>query len=396
MAAQSIRAVDLPAARGRPFTALLISTVLVGCGADEPIGATPAITRSDSPSVRIGVLNGDPEYQFHRVRAVRRLAGSRIVVADAGTRLRIYDGSGRYIRTVGRNGGGPGEFRSIDQLVALDGDSIVVQDRRADRVTVFGPDGELVRTFAFEPRENGRRGMIAGVLGTGEFLLYSGRSWRPGETEPGFRREPVAVFLADREGHTIQDIGTFRGYERYFEAQQGSTSSRLTVTTGLFARGSEFAAGEDRVYVGDTAVPQIAVYDRTGTVVDTLDTGLPVRPTDDEGVAALVEERLKAYRDPNRRRDAKRRYEAMPYPETLPVYDGFVIDPFGLAWVREYRIRRRDPAIWRIYTHGSQSPAVIQFPAGFTVSHVGDDFVAGVWLDSLDVPYVWMFRLDRE
>jgi hypothetical protein len=385
-----------PVRHQRWWYLLLIIAALAGCGGDRGgAGARASVVVADSAALRIGVLDGEPEYQFHRAKAARVLSDGRLVVADAGYRLRVYDADGRYLQTIGGFGGGPGEFRSIDFVGVLPGDSVLVQDVNANRVSVFASSGELARMFTLESQESGRGGRIDDILGTGELLVRQGASWAVGETQPGFRREPEDVYLADRDGQTIQDIGRFPGYERYFATRQTSASAQLTVTTALFARGSQYAAGRELIYVGNTAVPDIAVYNRAGSLVDSLDTDLPVRRVDEEALSVALEERLRAYSDENRRRDARRRFEEMPYPETLPVYESLLVDPLGMIWIREYRIRSTGSNVWRVYDPSSNEPAIVEFPSRFRISHVTEDLVAGIWWDSLDVPYVWVYELRR-
>jgi hypothetical protein len=60
----------------------------------------------------IGVADGDPHYEFGRIRGLA-LRGDRVYVADAANHeIRIFDGSGRFVHSMGRPGNGPGELRS--------------------------------------------------------------------------------------------------------------------------------------------------------------------------------------------------------------------------------------------------------------------------------------------
>ena len=70
----------------------------------------------------------------------------RYVVANVmRSELTVFDRAGTYIRTVGRSGGGPGEFRNIAAIWAR-GDSINILDAANRRLTVLGPAFEVVRT----------------------------------------------------------------------------------------------------------------------------------------------------------------------------------------------------------------------------------------------------------
>src|SRR5688572_24674597 len=79
-----------------------------------PDSAVPAFRISAEPLAEIGVTEGPPEYQLFRVASGRRQSDGTIVIANGGTmELRFYDAAGTHIRSVGREGEGPGEFKSI-------------------------------------------------------------------------------------------------------------------------------------------------------------------------------------------------------------------------------------------------------------------------------------------
>jgi hypothetical protein len=59
--------------------------------------------------------------------------------------IRVFDPSGNLVRTIGRKGGGPGEFRRMLRSGFV-GDSLWVYDGDARRLTVFSPEGRYVRS----------------------------------------------------------------------------------------------------------------------------------------------------------------------------------------------------------------------------------------------------------
>ena len=79
------------------------------------------------PDLVIGVLEGAAEYQLYRVGRPVRLSDGRIAVPNSGSHeVRLFDASGRFLRSVGRLGSGPGEFGEFSALrlcVLPDGDS---------------------------------------------------------------------------------------------------------------------------------------------------------------------------------------------------------------------------------------------------------------------------------
>ena len=151
--------------RGARFVARTLVTCLVGCApqpVEHPIStvrdsagirivenAPPAVSNEvwsvdTVPVLRIGQVNGMPEHQLYRVGPLARLSDGTVVVALV-SELRFYAADGTWMQTVGRQGGGPGEYEEIGMLRRLRGDSLLVWDGGQRRVTVLGPDGSFGR-----------------------------------------------------------------------------------------------------------------------------------------------------------------------------------------------------------------------------------------------------------
>jgi len=87
----------------------------------------PALRLADAPDVRIGAVEGAAEYQWtHPVAAARLSDGGFAVLEQLPAEIRVFDASGVFVRRIGREGDGPGEFRSPLELTALDGDTLLV------------------------------------------------------------------------------------------------------------------------------------------------------------------------------------------------------------------------------------------------------------------------------
>lgn len=70
----------------------------------------------------------------------------RIFVVDHRPHaIKLYDSSGAFIRTFGREGGGPGEYRAA--FIAVRGGHLVVQDPEQGRASVFDTSGTFLRSW---------------------------------------------------------------------------------------------------------------------------------------------------------------------------------------------------------------------------------------------------------
>jgi hypothetical protein len=105
--------------------------------------------------LRIGVLDGPPEYQFGNIMGIQVLSDGRIVIVDGmAHNVRFYSPDGAHIRTVLRKGQGPGELGSGGHmLIRGPGDTLLVGDGGAGRVHVLAPDGTYLETFSRLPKD---------------------------------------------------------------------------------------------------------------------------------------------------------------------------------------------------------------------------------------------------
>jgi hypothetical protein len=70
------------------------------------------------------------------------VSGDEIVVASRNNEIKVFAMDGRYMRTIGSLGDGPGEYRSINSLFPHGNDGIGVYDWSNLRLTVFSRKGE--------------------------------------------------------------------------------------------------------------------------------------------------------------------------------------------------------------------------------------------------------------
>lgn len=103
--------------------------------------------------LRIGVLDGDPDYQFGYVQSVGAGQDGRIYVLDQLEKhVRVFSPDGEHERVIGGPGDGPGEMGRFPSFLAvLPGDTLIVNDAPR-RVNRYLSDGTVLDALPIEFR----------------------------------------------------------------------------------------------------------------------------------------------------------------------------------------------------------------------------------------------------
>ena len=149
------------------FSAVLAACAVAACRPAE--GPLAHVTRDTLPGGAISVMSDGPtawrDSAGWRLVEVSRITGGdstsgdlinptevvadpagRLYVADQSpTLIRVFGRDGRLVRTIGREGEGPGEMRS--PILGMHETSLVVFDPRLARISVFDTSGRFLRSW---------------------------------------------------------------------------------------------------------------------------------------------------------------------------------------------------------------------------------------------------------
>jgi hypothetical protein len=147
-------------------------------------------------------IGGDPErgdYYFPRGGSLSIDGDGNFYVTDTGNkRVQMYDESGKYVRTIGRQGQGPGEYVFPGQ-VHFDPEGNVCVRNGGIQLNIYGKDGVFKKKVTFKTFVN------AFILGPKGTVI--------GTKQPGF--EPGgpkhSLIQLDRDGLDLRTIAEFRG-----------------------------------------------------------------------------------------------------------------------------------------------------------------------------------------
>jgi hypothetical protein len=345
------------------------------------------------PALDVGMVDGPPEYQFGRVTGAVRLPDGTVVVADdQGKHLRYFDRAGRHVRTVGREGGGPGEFKAVGSLSAR-GDSVIVGDHDNRRVSVFAPDGSLVRSIPLDAGGAESFPLLVGAFGDGSVLVSSGNSF-DGGSRGGVTRDSITYLRLAPAGGAPRELGRFTGSEMFVQSGGGA----VMVGPRAFGRSSEVATVPDGFFFGSSDRYEIGRYDASGRLLRLVrrpQAPRAVTPADVERFKEMRRKQAAESRGGRFRQLQERSLAAMSYPETMPAHGDLLVDRAGNLWVSEFRVTPDDPGSWTVFDPEGRMLGTVATPARFRVFDIGDDYVLGVWRDDVDVEHVRMFTLEK-
>ena len=341
--------------------------------------------------VVIGVLDGAEEYLFGQVQDLAIDADGGIYVFDGQVpALRYYDSDGSYVRTLGREGEGPGEYKNASLGIAVrrsDG-RVVMRDPRNMRLNVYNPDGSPSDSWRVES------GLFTGQATSLDSSDHMYLKILTGRTEPN-QPWPVALLHMDDHGQIVDTI-----FPPTLTNEPGGVSPYAKV----WAMGS---SGGLVVGVNDRYV--IDHYRPDGTVLRIA--------RDIEPVAFLPEE--KAEREERnawmmRTQGQFMTSELPPIPDSKPFYRSISVGEQGRLWVRRYTQAEkgeaiqaparpgmepppptswREPVVYDVFEADGSFLGSVRLPPRTSLSRFRGDRVWGVRRGEFDESYVVGFRV---
>lgn len=345
---------------------------------------------ADTPSLSIGLQDGDPEYLFNRVRGTLRLADGRIVVADGGSsEIRFFDPLGSHLTSSGGPGEGPGEFRFIGSMWRHADDSLMVTDLAG--VTVMDSAGQFHRRFPLELAEGRYRGNAVGQTEAGTLLVVSGsRGFSPADAGTVIR-DSLRFFRYDADGTLVATITVLPSAERWGLLVGGIS----TFPYVPFSARPIWTVSRNRFYIGSGREAEVSVWTLDGSLDQILRWPKPARPVTD-----ALREQFRAYsiestRDANDRRRQERFLAEVPIAEDAPTYQSLIVDSEENLWLEVYRTPWESERNWDVIASDGTWLGSVSMPDGFTPYQIGADYILGVSRDDLGVERVEYYLLAK-
>lgn len=348
-------------------------------------------------SLVIGAAD-DPAQALTRVGSVALGPSGHLFVSQPQDRtVRVYSDSGALLRTIGRAGDGPGEFRSILRIGFLE-DTLYVVDAALRRVSFFTEEGNHLETrMSAGPAAGESFGPPLPVL-----PLRDGTAV-VAPPQPVELTERTPYLRVDWEGQILDTLGWQEYRGRRVGLARGTMATSVdhpfpedplvtmvgeTETMIVVARPAPTQSGRSEMRVtwvsfgGDTLRTIRYPYD-----------AVPVTGARAESAIAAVLESpalRMMYPEPELARAAL--LEHVEVPRFHPPVHAVVVSSDGAVWIG-MEPPSEEGREWLVLGPEGEPAGRVLLPASVRIQVIRDDRIWGVYTDELDVPYVVRYRM---
>jgi hypothetical protein len=332
----------------------------------------------------------------YALTATRDLAvaedGAMFLGQPQANEIRVFDANGRFARSIGRRGEGPGEFSTRDMTLGLRGDTLWATDR--NRVNLFRRSGEVLRTFVVDyktGRPDYHPSGVRAILSDGTLAAGLAFASNP---NPEAWPSGLPVLRIDRNG-SVRDtlglldlaaVGFYRWEGRFWPAQrpfylpsphaytpQGNALVYVRQTAAERAQPARFKVFKVNA-AGDTVVAREITYQ-------------PI------AVSTQVRDSIRdaTLRTPLPRARNEAILKAAPVPAFYPPINRLAASADGSTWLH----LQGSGGEWLVISPAGDVQARVRAPAALRILFATAERIWGVEYDKLDVPSLVRYRINR-
>ncbi|MEP6833440.1 MAG: 6-bladed beta-propeller [Gemmatimonas sp.] len=339
-------------------------------------------------------ISGDDKVEILDIAGVVRQSNGTVVVASHKTTdLRFFSPDGKHVRTVGRQGNGPGEFDRLFHLFRIR-DTLVGADR-ADVLQLFTPDGKYIRT-----EQRAKAGPLGEFVDRSGFLNDGSSILRmsPARDTTGPVKKMMNFTVLRSDAGTVTPVGRFPFYERVSMRSDPLASAKFGAVGSIAILSNGFC-------VGYSDMMALSCYDRNGKQLSRVErSGVLGRVVTDADKHAYIDAVTKANPGPQAVASLKSIRENTVYAERMPAFGRIVGTLSDEVWVapvlredESYSLNAvpENATVWSVFSSNGDWLSDITLPQRFRLMEAGARYVAGVLKDADDVETVVVYSIAK-
>lgn len=349
--------------------------------------------------LRIGALEGDPEYQFGQVGFIALDSQDQIYVIDIQAQhIQVYAPDGSYVRTIGQRGSGPGELQGAAFVLVGPGDTLLVPDVQNQRINRFAPDGTSLGSFRIDLQQ----GIPILFQGTEDGLLAQQVRQFSLPGQPVIENPQDVIRTMAPDGAILDTLLTFASGET-FRLSGGAPQFKF------YSAEPAWDISDDRLLFAVNDDYRIDVYTLAGDLTRVIEKPFERKPVAERDKEALMKFLENTWANAGVPAQAIAQLKQnVSYGEFFPAFATIVAGTAETTWVQhvqaaselsdeEYEawnpIEDTGAATWDVFDSQGRCLGVVTMPRRFAPRVFRGDEIYGVWRDELDVQYVVKLRI---
>ncbi len=248
-----------------------------------------------------------------------------IYVVDSGAKnIKKFDAQGKFLKTIGREGQGPGEFGGL-YYSTFSKDRLIVWDSGNRRLCAFTPDGDFLKSANIAYDEGSVRKLRG--FPSGEIAVEKEKTFRNEQDKP----QTCTIDLYSPDLEFVRTI-----YRRELWRKKYIRTKEYGISTLYFPYSADVqwdVMPDGRIIIGFSANYDLEVYDRTGIKVATI--------SHDFDPVKITEKDKKDYFDSLAFYRMGERLKELPeyvtkyteFPMQKPAYENILASADGNIWV---------------------------------------------------------------
>ena len=369
---------------------------------DWSVAPQPQVTKD----LDIGTVEGEAAYQFGAIASIDvNDAGEILVLDQQAAQVRVFDATGKHLRSIGRPGGGPGELTPGQTLVGMRagrGDTVYVADLGSFRIVGFAGDGTEFGSYPI-PLAQGIPVIMRPAPG-GKLAIQMRRMALPGITDSTVTPRDF-IIIRDLAASTADTVATLESGETLQFGKGGKLQTRIFSSEPVWT-----VLDDGRIVIGRNDRYSFQVFSPDGTlerVISRPAVPVPVTAADQQAYRSvmrkLVGEQLASSggaESPATIAYVDRMMKDMQFAEYFPVYANLMAGPDNTLWVQHFpniaaTLESAEPDLqnltspdWDVFDSQGRLLGAVTLPERFNGVRAAGNAIYGVQRDELDVQHV--------
>jgi hypothetical protein len=273
-----------------------------------PAGQPTHLTLTDELTVGLGK---NPEETFSNVGYLVVDGKGKIFGLDIkAQKIKVFDRNGDFLRAIGKQGQGPGEFGLAAGIQLTDDNLLMVEDNANRRLVLFKPTGEFVRTIS-----------MADKLGLVSLILDAQGNYLGREVVID-QSNGKMFFEAKKFDQNLKSLFTLDRIEAPIPGPKAKTNFLEMMSFYQLDPAGNIYYGRNKTY-------DIKIYSPDGKHIRTIEKDYDRRKVTQQDIDEMIAETLKITPGVDYR-------ELFSFPEYFPPYQSFVLDEYGRLYVRTF------------------------------------------------------------